>query len=128
MATENDTQSDALIAALLPKITESLLPALTEQMEKQIQGVVKKNDELLGKLTDLKPQTSADIRKLVEAAMPTPTLEPAPGKSDQLESFRTTAEPVRLSRSDARDTAIYKRAKAAAEERGVSLEIVADAT
>tara|TARA_R110002124_G_scaffold167131_12_gene334511 strand:- start:66 stop:308 length:243 start_codon:yes stop_codon:yes gene_type:complete len=54
MADDNDTQAQALIAALAPKIAQAIIPQLTEQVETQIKGIVAKNDELLDKVANLK--------------------------------------------------------------------------
>jgi hypothetical protein len=39
MADDNDTQAQALIAALAPKIAAAIIPQLAEQVETQIKGI-----------------------------------------------------------------------------------------
>ena len=73
MADDNDKQAEALIAALAPKIAEAIIPQITEKVEDQIQGVVKKNDELLDKIAKQKADDDhnnlmASTKRLLDAA------------------------------------------------------------
>ena len=135
MADDNDTQAQALIAALAPKIAEAIIPQLTEQVETQIKGVVAKNDELLDKIASMKKDAEiADSAKaqealiaqgkaLIESAQADMKSRLAP---DGTFDARKAGDPIRLKKSDARDVRTYQAAKAAAAEQGVPLEIVAD--
>lgn len=113
----NDAQASALIAALAPKLAEALLPALQKQVEDQIQGVVKKNDELLEKLA--KSTDAPDLSKILDAA------------EQQLQerlkggTFNPTdaTAPLTITKADARDVRKYRAARDEAEKRGVSLQI-----
>ena len=136
MADENDTQAQALIAALAPKIAAAIIPQLAAQVETQIKGVVAKNDELLDKLAIMKKDAEiAENGKMQEAliAQGKALIESAKGdmKSrlapDGTFDARKAGEPIRLKRSDARNVKAYRAAKAAAAEQGVALEIVPDA-
>ena len=122
MADNNDTQAKALIDALAPKLAETLLPALQKQVEEQIGGVLKKNDELLDKLTKAKSDDS--LAKLLAAA---DGQQRDRLNADGTMDFRKEGQAIRLSKADARDPAKYRQAKALAEKQGVSLEIVRDA-
>ncbi len=133
MADENDTQAQALIDALAPKIAAAVIPQLTEQVEKQIKGVVSKNDELLDKLANMKKddeiaasgkahdELMASTKRLLEAADRKPSSLSADGTF-----LRKPGDPIRLKKSDARNVRTYQDAKALAAEQGVPLEIVAD--
>jgi len=135
MADDNDTQAQALIAALAPKIAEAIIPQLTEQVETQIKGIVAKNDELLDKVANLKKDVEiaengkaqdaliAQGKALIESAQNDMKSRLAP---DGTFDARKAGEPIRLKKSDARDVKTYQAAKAAAAEQGVALEIVAD--
>ena len=128
---DNDAQAKALVAALAPMIAAAIIPQLTEQVEKQIKGVVAKNDELLDKLANLKKDDEiaangkaaddlmAKTKALIDGA--------SPKKENALTDFRKGGDPIRISRADARDTAIYRKAKALAAEQGVALEIASEA-
>lgn len=115
---DNDTQAAALINALAPKLAEALLPQLQKQVEEQIQGVVKKNDELLGKLAASKADDS--LAKLLGAA---DTQQKQRLNTDGTLDFRKVGEPIKMSKADARDPQKYRQAKALAQSQGVQLEI-----
>ena len=122
MADDNDKQAEALIAALAPKIAEAILPQITAQVETQIKGIKDKNAELLDKLTKSKhDDLMATTQRLVDAA----------GRQDRLNNdgifiARKAGDNIKIKRSDARNVASYREAKALAEKEGVKLEIVAD--
>ena len=122
MADDNDKQAEALIAALAPKIAEAILPQITAQVETQIKGIKDKNAELLDKLTKSKhDDLMAKTQRLVDAA----------GRQDRLNNdgifiARKAGDNIKIKRSDARNVASYREAKALAEKEGVKLEIVAD--
>jgi hypothetical protein len=126
----NDEQAKALVAALAPLLAEVLIPQLTEQVEKQIKGVVAKNDELLDKLANLKKddEIAATIKAGDDLMAKTKALidGASPKKENGLTDFRKGGDPVRISRADARDVGIYKKAKALAAEQGVALEIASE--
>ena len=132
---ENDTQAQALIAALAPKIAAAIIPQLTEQVESQIKGIVSKNDELLDKIANMKKDADiaeqgrnadalfAEGNKLMESAQGDMKSRLAP---DGTFDMRKTGDNIKLKRSDARNVRTYQEAKALAEKQGVALEIVAD--
>lgn len=128
MADENDKQAEALVAALAPKIAEAIIPQLTQQVETQIKGVVSKNDELLDKLAKQKADDDhnnlmAQTKKLLDAA---DSQYQARLDGNGVYQGRQKGESIKLKKSDARDVAAYRDAKALAEKEGVPLEIVAD--
>lgn len=129
MAT-NDDQAAALVAALAPQIAAAIIPQLKEQVEAQIKGIVVKNDELLDKLHNLKKddEIAAKIKAGDDLMAKTKALmDGTVPKTDKgLVDFRKVGEPLRISRTDARDVRTYQKAKALAAEQGVPLEIVAD--
>ncbi|WFE74252.1 hypothetical protein [Roseinatronobacter sp. S2] len=124
MTTENDNdkQAAALIAALGPKVAEAILPALQKQVEEQIGGVLKKNDELLDKLAKTRELDALD--RLVAAADSQQRARLDKDGTFQPKSGGPTS--VRLKKSDARDVQSYRAAKAEAERLGIPLEIIAD--
>ncbi|WP_170326781.1 hypothetical protein [Ruegeria arenilitoris] len=124
---QNSTQAEALIAAIAPKIAEAIIPQLAEQVETQIKGVVAKNDELLDKLQNMKKdaeiaESAKNLQAITDAA--TRVMNGPQGNNTQ-RNFQPH-EPIRLSRSDARDVRKYREARAQAEKVGVVLEIVAE--
>lgn len=119
MADENDDKAQALIASLSDKMVATILPKITESVEEQIRGIASKNEELLGKLSEQKDHTEKLAELLASAAEGNP-----PKQSSTF--TRGSTKPIQIKRSDARDPATYRAAKAQAEKDGVSLEIVAD--
>lgn len=119
---ENDERAKALIEALGPKVAEAVLPTIQEAVEKQIGGVLQKNEELLGKLHESKQ--SADLDKLLAAAA-----EQQRSRLDKDGTYVPKSggpDAVRLKKSHARDVASYREAKAEAARLGVPLQIIAD--
>lgn len=128
--TSNDAQAKALVAALAPLIAEAIIPQLAAKVEEQVKGIKTKNDELLDKLANLKKddEIAAQIKAGDDLMAQTKALlERTVPKNDKgLVDFRKAGEPLKISRADARDVALYKKAKALAAEQGVPLEIVQD--
>lgn len=128
--TDNDAQAKALVAALAPLIAEAIIPQLTERVEAQVKGVVAKNSELLDKLHNVtKDQEIADKIKAGEelAAKTKALLDGTVPKTDKgLVDFRKAGEPLRISRSDARDVSKYRKARQLAADQGVELQIVSE--
>jgi len=132
---ENDTQAQALIDALAPKIAAAIIPQLTEQVEIQVKGLKAKNDELLDKLATIKKDAEiaeqgkaadelfAKGKTLIESAQADMKSRLAP---DGTFDARKTGDPIRIKKSDARNVKAYRDARALAEKEGVALEIVAD--
>lgn len=128
MAEDNDKQAEALIAAVAPKIADVIIPQITEKVEEQIGGVLKKNNELLDKIA--KQKADDDHKSLVTSAQKLlNNAEAAHQKRlDADGNYRppSPSDSIKISRTDARDVAKYRDARALAEKEGRKLEIVAD--
>lgn len=128
--TSNDAQAKALVAALAPLIAEAIIPQLAAKVEEQVKGIKTKNDELLDKLANLKKddEIAAQIKAGDDLMAQTKALlERAVPKNDKgLVDFRKAGEPLRISRSDARDVSKYRKARQLAAEQNVPLEIVSE--
>ena len=130
MPTDNDAQAKALVEALAPLIAAAIIPQLTASVEEQVKGIKSKNDELLDKLANLKKDDEIDAQikggeGLMSKAKSLLAATEAK-KSDGLTDFRKVGEPVRISRADARDVALYRKAKDLAVSQKVALEIVGE--
>ena len=125
---DNDAQAKALVEALAPMIAAAIIPQLTASVEEQVKGIKAKNDELLDKLANVaKDKEIADkIKAGDDLAAKTAALLEGAKKPDGLTDFRKVGEPVRISRADARDVALYRKAKDLAASQKVSLEIVGE--
>lgn len=119
MADNNDAQAKALIEALGPKVAEAILPALQKQVEEQISGVLKKNDELLEKIA--RGKADDDLARTLAAA--DKQLQDRLNKDGTL-NFRKAGDPIKLTKEDARDPRKYAQAKDLAAKQGVPLEII----
>ena len=125
----SEDNNDRLMEQFIAKATPKLLEALTEQVSKQIEdsiGGLKANSEkMLDELQDRKRAAAeATAKAQAEAGQLKTLLE----RKDDPASIRDalSPEPIRLTRSQARDASLYRRAKAHAEKRGTTLEIVSD--
>lgn len=125
MANENDDQAAKLIESLSGKMVEAILPKITESVEAQIQGVVKKNDELLAELKQGKSDDALDATKKLLAGLEAKQQQEQTDKNGVLQ-FASEGQNIRLSKTDARDPVKYRTAKKLAADRGVDLEIVRD--
>lgn len=113
----NDEQAEALAKILAPLVAEQV----KTQVEEQVQGIVKKNDELLAKLAD-KKDILVETQKIIEDAK----ADFESRKPDDTAGQRKAGDPVILTRSDARNVAKYQEAKRLAEKNGVPLQISDD--
>ena len=128
MAT-NDDQAAALVAALAPLLSKTLLPELQKQVEDQVKGIAAKNQELLDKLAapNADDETAAHQKRTDDLVNQAKRLNGEPPKDAKGNlDFRKAGEPVKISRTDARDVAKYRRAKELAAEQKVTLEIAED--
>ncbi|TDL78115.1 hypothetical protein E2L08_12510 [Palleronia sediminis] len=130
MPNQNDDHAQALIDALAPKLLDALLPKIAQSVETQIDGLKKKNAELLDKLAETKkPDPLASIDKLL-AKLDAEQREQAyrdAGFSRDAEgklSLAGTQQGHVIDRQSARDPAKYREAKARAEAAGVTLRVV----
>lgn len=125
----DDDKNNQLMEQFIERATPKLLEALTEQVkaqvEEQIGGLKEASEKMLDEIKDHKRERDeaaaaqkADfdqLKTLLESG------DPPKKVHDTL-----NPEPVILTREQARDPALYRRAKAAAEQQGVALKIAAD--
>lgn len=128
MSDENDN-NDKLMTAFIEKATPKLLEALTEQVSKQIEdqiGGLKANTEkMLDEIKDQKrAATEATAKEQAEAGQFKTLLERKGDPASIKDALNP--DPIRLTRVQARDAQLYRRAKAQAEKSGTTLEIVSD--
>ena len=122
---DNDDAAQKLIDAILPKLTESLLPQLTEAVEKQIKGVLAKNDELIEKLGTEKTRVD-DFAKLLERH--DKQMAEAKSLNNPPKKPADDTGPVVLARADARDRQKYLAAVEEAKKRGTQVQITDNPT
>lgn len=126
MTDNNADQAQKLIESLSGKMVEAILPKITESVETQIQGVVKKNDELLEKLAKQKASDdNLEATKKLLAGLEAKQQQEQTDKNGVMQ-FGSEGQNIKLSKADARDPVKYRSAKKLAADRGVDLEIVRD--
>lgn len=125
----SEDNNDKLMSAFIEKATPKLLEALTEHVSKQIEdqiGGLKTNAEkMLDEIKDQKRAAAEAAAKEHADAGQLKTLIERHADAASIHSA-LAPEPIRLSRAQARDTILYRRAKAQAEKIGTTLEIVSD--
>jgi hypothetical protein len=124
-----DDNNDKLMEQFIAKATPKMLEALTEQVSKQIEesiGGLKANSEkMLDELKDRKRAAAEETAQAQAEAGQFKTLLERKGDPASIKDA-LNPEPIRLTRVQARDAQLYRRAKAQAERSGTTLEIVSD--
>lgn len=124
-----DDTNDRLMEQFIEKASPKLLEALSEHVSKQIEdsigGLKNHAERLLDEVKDAKREREAREKQQAEEFTQLKTLLE---RGDTPADIRANLapEPIRLTRSQARDTSVYRRAKAQAEKAGTTLEIVTD--
>lgn len=122
-----DDNNDKLMSQFIEKATPKLLEALTEQIkpliDDQIGGLVKSSTKMLDELQDVKRANAATATKAAEESTQLKTL------LERREDPKTTLDlmnpkPIQLTREQARNTTLYRKAKAQAEATGATVQIV----
>lgn len=125
----SEDNNDKLMEQFIAKATPKLLEALTEQVSKQIEdsiGGLKANSErMLDELKDRKRAAAEATAKAQAEAGQLKTLLERKGDAASIMDA-LSPDPIRLTRAQARDAQLYRRAKAQAEKTGTTLEIVSD--
>lgn len=125
----SEDNNDRLMEQFIARATPKLLEALTEQVSKQIEdsiGGLKANSEkMLDELKDRRRAAAeATAKAQAEAGQLKTLLERKGDPASIMDAL--SPDPIRLTRTQARDAQLYRRAKAQAEKTGTTLEIVSD--
>ena len=107
----SEANQEALHEALVKKLAEAVMGRIGAKVDERLDGIAKKNSELLGELVKQKDHSSDLAAQLAEA---------------EKGNFDPAKAPVQIRKTDARSVSKYRAAKAEAADRGVPLEIVAD--
>ncbi len=122
---QNDKLMDQFIQRATPKLLEAMQEGFAKQIEDSIGGLKNHAERLLDEVKDAKREREArDKQQAEEFTMLKTLLERGDTPADIRANL--APEPIRLTRSQARDTSVYRRAKAQAEKAGTTLEIVSD--
>jgi hypothetical protein len=125
----SDDNNDKLMEQFIEKATPKLLEALSEQVSKQIEdsiGGLKANSEKM--LDELKDRKRAAADATAKDQADTGQFKTLLERNGDPASIKDalSPDPIRLTRTQARDAQLYRRAKAQAEKVGTTLEIVSD--
>lgn len=121
----NDKLMTAFIEKATPKLLEALSAQVTEHVEKQIAGLKSASEKMLDEIKDQKRASAeATAKAQAEAGQLKTLLERGDTPKDIHRNL--SPDPIRLTRVQARDAQLYRRAKAQAERSGTTLEIVSD--
>ncbi|WP_170399049.1 hypothetical protein [Ruegeria arenilitoris] len=121
----NDKLMEQFIEKATPKLLEAMQDGLSKQIEEQIGGLKDNAAKLLDEVKDA--QRERDTREKQHADELT-QLKNLLGQNSKPADVKAalTPESVKLTRTQARDPQLYRRAKTLAEQAGTYVEIVAD--
>lgn len=119
----NDKLMEQFIEKATPKLLEALSTQLTDHVEKQISGLVDQNTKLLDEVKDAKRERDEAAQKQTDDFTQLKTLVERGGAPAEIHNAMLP-EPITLTRDQARDTKLYRHAKAQAEAQGTTLQIV----
>ncbi len=119
----NDRLMQQFIEKASPKLIESMQEHLSKQFDEKISGLVEHNKKLLDEVKDAKRERDALSAKNAADFTQLKTLLER-GESPASIKSALNPEPITLTREQARDPAIYRRAKAQAQQNGTTLAIL----
>lgn len=125
MTDDNDRLMEQFIEKASPKLLEAMQESLSKQIEDSIGGLKRHAEGLLDEVKDAKREREAREKQQAEEFAQLKTLLER-GETPTDIHRNLSPEPIRLTRTQARDSALYRRAKAQAEKAGTTLEIVSD--
>ena len=125
MSDENNTEKlmEQFIKKASPKLLDSMSQQIEQIVEDRISGLVKKNEELLDEVKDAKREREAAATKQAEDLGQLKTLLERGGSAPQINAS-LNLEPIKITRAQARDVSLYRRAKAQAEQNGTTIQVV----
>ena len=121
----NDRLMEQFIEKASPKLLEVLSEHVSKQIEDSIGGLKNHAERLLDEVKDAKREREAREKQQAEEIGQLKTLLER-GEAPQDIHRNLSPEPIRLTRVQARDAQLYRKAKAQAEKAGTTLEIVSD--
>jgi hypothetical protein len=98
---------------------------LAKQIEDQIGGLKANAEKMLDEIKDARRERETREKQQAEEMGQLKTLLER-GEAPKDIHRNLSPEPIRLTRTQARDAALYRKAKAQAEKAGTTLEIVTD--
>ena len=122
---KNDKLMEQFIAKATPKLLEAMTTQITEQVETRIKPLVDNSTKMLDQIQDAKREREERDQKQAEDFGQLKTLLKRGGAPADVKKT-LEPDPIVLTRDQARDPALYRRAKAQAEANGTVVKIAVD--
>lgn len=123
MSDENDKLMAQFIERASPKLLEAMSAQIAALVEKQVGGLAENSKALLDELKQSRAERDALAEKSAADFSQLKTLLERGGSPDEIKSV-LNPQPIRLTRAQARDVQLYRRAREQAAKNGTSIEIV----
>lgn len=119
---KNDELMSKFIESATPKLLDALKDSISKQVEEQLGGFKKHAERLLDDVQDAKREREENRAKFDQFEQ---LLKQNPGDTKPVHDA-LNPKAIQLTRTQARDPALYRRAKAQAEQQGTRVEIISD--
>lgn len=119
----NDKLMAQFIERASPKLLEAMSAQIAALVEKQVGGLAENSKALLDELKQSRAERDALAEKSAADFSQLKTLLERGGSPDEIKSV-LNPQPIRLTREQARDVQLYRRAREQAAKNGTSIEIV----
>lgn len=126
MTDNNEQLMTQFIERATPKLLESMQDTISKMVEDQIGGLVENSTKMLDEIKGRKRELEEAAKKQQEDAGQLQRLLEAHPKNAAAVHDALNPQPVQISKTQALDPALYRRAKAQAEQAGTQLQIVSD--
>lgn len=119
----NDKLMAQFIERASPKLLEAMSAQIAALVEKQVGGLAENSKALLDELKQSRAERDALAEKSAADFSQLKTLLERGGSPDEIKSV-LNPQPIRLTREQARDVQLYRRAREQAAKNGTSVQIV----
>jgi hypothetical protein len=126
MSENNDKLMEQFIERATPKLFEALQESVSKHVEEQIGGLKDSATKLLDEVKDAQRERTERDEKQQQDFDQLKTLLERGGTPREVHQALSN-EPMTITREQARDPQLYRRAKAQAEQAGTTLQIVKNA-
>lgn len=121
----NDKLMAQFIERASPKLLEAMSAQIAEIVEKRVSGLAENSKALLDELKQSRAERDALAEKSAADFSQLKTLLERGGSPDEIKSV-LNPQPIRLTREQARDVQLYRRARDQAAKNGTSVQILED--
>lgn len=118
---QNTKLMEQFIERATPKLLDALKDHVSKHVEESIGGLKENTTKMLDQLKDAQRERDKQAEDLGQLKT---LLERGDAPATIKDAFNP--EPIKLTRTQARDPQLYRRAKAAAEQNGTTVQIVSE--